>query len=110
MGPLGWMLIGFFGVAGLAFIICLIGRDRPTVLTPDGFEHIGGLLFLKDGGLYYNRTTLAKVLGLNEIRNDRARLVQLEIRYAVDGSVKSERLYGSEDQLLTIAYKLGYQV
>ena len=106
---------GTLGIAIILIFVLWIGVRRSNEAdvsssSNPGYEHIGGSLYMKDDELFYNRTTPAKLLGLSEIRNDRARLVQLEIRYAVDGSVKSERLYGSEDQLLTIAYKLGYQV
>ena len=66
------------------------------------------------GAVLYNRrdynpanATPIQVLEVSEITQN-SYLVQLEIRFLMDGAIKSERIKGTADQLLTIKYKLGY--
>jgi len=70
-------------------------------------------LCLKDGIVYIFHGSDVKsavpieVIGISEITQN-ARLVQLEMRYRENGMVRSTRFKGNEDQLLTIADRLGY--
>ena len=107
-----WIILGALG--GLVLIILLAshlgrggGDGGGSGIKNDGYEWIGGSLYMKDDELFYNRTTPVVVLGVSEITKN-TRLVQLEIRYRVDGGVKSDRIWGSQDELLTIEYRLGY--
>ena len=48
-----------------------------------------------------------EIVGISEIRSN-SRLVQLEIRYRIDGRITSARLSGTSNDLLNAADKLGY--
>ena len=69
--------------------------------------------YIKDGVLYYNKgnnpddSKPIEVIGVREITRN-TRLVQLEVRFRIDGALKSDRIKGSEDELLSIMDRLGY--
>lgn len=71
--------------------------------------------WIKDGEIYSMRVNILKshtakrveILGISEITRN-TRLVQLEIRYRLDGTVNSLRVSGSESYLLTLEDAMGY--
>jgi len=94
-------------------------------MSQKGFEYCGffrasafswGDLWANDGEVFlaYDRTEnidkfvrIEEIVKISEVTIG-TRLHELEIRYRLDGEVKTFRVKGSEDELLTYMDRLGY--
>jgi len=109
-------------LAGLiAFLVLLFRwiRGRAKKTSEAGYEQIGttltGTFWARDDEFFYlsgmnlNNITPIEITGVSAIRKN-TRLVQLEIRFRMDGIIQSKRISGSTNQLLSIEDKLGYSI
>ncbi|MDR1328352.1 MAG: hypothetical protein LBK23_01975 [Oscillospiraceae bacterium] len=96
--------------------------NRAKRLKKSGYEFIAASvivickcnqLWMKDGVVYLmpkikaENAVPVEVIGISEVSRN-ARLIALDIRYRVNGEVRSVRRNGTTNQLLTIEDKLGY--
>jgi hypothetical protein len=78
-----------------------------------GYDLIIDRFYTKDGTVFYlplddlKRAIPIEIVGVREITRN-AKLIQLEIRYRVNGTVKAETVGGSPNELLTAEDKFGY--
>jgi len=114
-------LFGFSCFIILTIIACLLASrrvKRKKRIINAGFEfcgHANGLvaksLWVKDGevymGIILESLVPVEIIRFSEITRG-TKLRELEIRCRIDGEVKSYRLKGSENELLTYMDRLGY--
>jgi len=102
----------FFTIVVLPVFAIWLRRRRKKMFKA-GFEQLPFPFWLKEDELYYNSSfspanaKLVEVVGVSEITRN-ARLVQLEIRFRMDGVLQSKRISGASNFLLGIEDKLGY--
>ena len=93
-------------------------KIKKNFLTEQGFEYCGlvhrrpgNSLHVKDSEVYiaqnFDDLVPIEIIQFNEITRG-TKLFELEIRYRIDGEVKSLRLRDSENNLLTYMDRLGY--
>ena len=116
-------LISGFGFLVLLFVPIIAlgvwGQRGKKKMPKAGYKPLtvsyAGAFWIKDGMLYYNpgfnpdKAKPIEVIGVSEITRN-TRLVQLEIRFRMDGIIQSKRISGSTNQLLSIEDKLGYSI
>ena len=102
----------------IGYLLTLPKKNRLRRMKNAGYEYCGQTsslgdmdLWVKDSELYIGGTTEnvipVEIIKLSEITRN-AKLHELEIRYRYNGEVKSARIRGSQDQLLTYMDQLGY--
>ena len=109
----------------LRLLLRVLIHKRAVKMRRAGFEYLvplgssgtksnGSCFYRKDGVLYYNRGTdplkakaIDEVLGAAEIRRN-TRLAALEIRLRIDGDIVSVREKGTDEILLALKDKLGF--
>ncbi|MCL2527092.1 MAG: hypothetical protein FWE42_01640 [Defluviitaleaceae bacterium] len=121
------MWFGFVGAAVCVFLLWAIWyaskvstRNRVQDMSRKGFEYCGsfsmGALWFKDGEVYLaSQYNLAKddehirieIIKVSEVTIG-TKLHELEVRYRENGEIKSLRVKGSENELLTYMDRLGY--
>ena len=89
-------------------------KKKKRNLAEQGYKQILRQLWMKDDAVFFVApyslkpcATPIEVTEVNEILRN-ANLVQLEVRYRINGSVSSVRLSGTKDMLLTAMDTLGY--
>ena len=125
MGYVVVMILVFAHLASMLFIFLIlpsVNNRKRKLMQNEGFEFCGGStpvsaglrlndLYVKDDEVYIGtkRENLVpiKIIQLSEIARG-AKLVGLEVRYRINGEVKSLRVKGSKNELLTYMDRLGY--
>jgi len=107
------LLLEIAGLLLLAVLILVWSYRRAKKIPNAGYERVFGPFYVKDDAVYFTKGSNAdklksiEVIGVIEVTRG-TRLVQLEIRYRMDSKIKSQRIAGTTNELLTIADKLGY--
>jgi len=104
-------LVAIIAWALMMIIVVPILIVRSRRIKNAGFEACGAGLWVKDGKAYVGhkleKLVPIEIIKLSEVTRN-SKLIELEIRYRINGEVKSVRVRGSQDQLLTYADRLGY--
>ena len=102
----------------IVFMLTTKVEKKKNFLTEQGFEYCGLVhlknsksLHVKDSEVYiaqnFDNLVPIEIIKLSEITRG-TKLIELEIRYRIDGEVKSLRVRDSENNLLTYMDRLGY--
>jgi len=115
---IGVGVVGFFVALHIWATVASMRMTRN--MANEGFEHCGQVgnkhLWVKGNevriGSHFSGANLEKfvpieIIKLSEVTRN-AKLIELEIRYRINGEVKSARVRDSQDKLLTYADRLGY--
>ena len=111
------ILVGFFVVMPIIFFCGRVYHRKK--MSTAGYESLlkswnnYEFFYEKDGEIFFSqnykprKAKLIEVIGVSEITRN-SHLVELEIRFRMDGAITSRRVKGKTDQLLTLEDRLGF--
>ena len=103
----------FIGLCVMVIWLAFWMSRRTKQMHNDGYEEVHRPFYVKDDMFYFINSNFKpkpiEITGVSAIRQN-SRLMQLEIRFRMNGAIQSVRVSGSADMLLNLADRFGYSI